>query len=334
MKRKALCLLACLATGSASWAATIPSAYLTTPSACDTIERKEAEKVWLISPADCESKPGRMRIEAPAGQGEIEIYVNGVYKETQALQRYDMAGVQAVLTDAETLAKSLQVDKPVNPASPAVAAAKQSAENFFSPGYQAKLKAERDRLQKDVFAPVMQEYYPEEAAKQLEPGGKLTAAERIYVFISSSIPEATLRTYLAQADKVREPNMIFVLRGLVGGAKQVGPTVAFIGNVLKKDEQCDLKIAQRDTYLANVQVDPLLFARYQITQVPALVYSRDVSVAEGFGKSEGLSSEVPVGQSWQVDGDAALDRLLEVVNREAKSSSVEQLILAMRKGFY
>jgi hypothetical protein len=110
--------------------------------------------------------------------------------------------------------------------------------------------------------------------------------------------------------------------------------VAFIGNVLKKDEQCDLKIAQCDTYLANVQVDPLLFARYQITQVPALVYARDGSVAEGFGKSEGLSSEVPVGRSWQVDGDAALDRLLEVVNREAKSSSVEQLILAMRKGFY
>ena len=334
VKCKVLGILGMLAMGSVALAANGPSAYLTTPTACDTVERVDAGRVWLRSPPRCASRPGRVRIDVLADLGEVEVYVNGVFQETQVPQRYDMAGIQATLTDAETLAGGLQVAKPVDPASRAATEAKKSAGLFASPEYQLRLKAERERLQESVFAPVMKEYYPEGDVRPQVAAGKLSADERVYVFISSSLPEATLRTYLAQADQTKEPNLVFVLRGLVGGAKQVGPTMAFLGNVLKRDAGCDLKKEACATFQANVQVDPLLFARYQITQVPALVYARNVSVAEGFGKSEGLSEEVPVGQSYRADGDAALDRLLEVINREAKSRSVEQLVAAMRKGFY
>lgn len=311
-----------------------PAAYLTTPTTCDTVEKVEDGKVFLTSPANCPTRPGRARIEVPNELAEVEVFVNGVTTGKLPLQRYDLAGVQGVLGDAEKLAESLEAVKAPSPDSRAALEAKKSAELFYSPEYQAKISAESERLKQTVFAPVLKEYYPAEATKQQAIAGRLAADERVYVFISSSIPATTLRAYVTMADKTKEPNMVFVLRGLIGGAKQVGPTMTFVTDLLKKDPGCDIKADKCETYQANVQVDPLLFARYHVTQVPAVVYARGVSVVEGFGKSEGLTDEVKVGDAFLVEGDASLDRLLEVINREAKSKTVEGLVTAMRKGFY
>lgn len=249
-------------------------------------------------------------------------------------QGLDMGAVQEVLCEAEALAKGLPDPRqaPVN--NRAVLEAKKSADAFASPEYQDKLRTESERLKTEVFSSVMKEYYPEESRKQQPVSGKLAGDERIYMFISSSIPSTTLRSYIAMADKLKEPNLVFVLRGMVGGAKQVGPTMTFVAELLKKDPGCDITADQCDVYQANVQVDPLLFSRFRITQVPTVVYARAVGVADGFGKSEGLSNEVPVGDSFLVEGDAALDRLVEVINRDAKSKTLEQLVVAMRKGYY
>lgn len=333
--RTLLCTFGCLALAVPALA-TAPVAYLTTPTTCDRVEKVAAaeRKVYLSSPASCPTKPGRARIEVPSEMAEIEVIVNGASTGTQALQRYGMDGVQGLLGDAEKLAESLRAVRPPDPDSREARAAKTSADLFYSPEYQARITAESERLKQTVFAPVMKEYYPEEAERQQAAAGRLAADERVYVFISSSIPSDTLRTYMAIADKVKEPNLAFVLRGMIGGARQVGPTMTFVTDLLKQDSGCDIKTDKCEMYQANVQVDPLLFARYHVTQVPAVVYARNVSVVEGFGKSEGLTDEVPVGDAFLVEGDASLDRLLEVINREAKSKTVDGLVAAMRKGFY
>lgn len=333
MNSRILITLAFLALAAPALSAT-PAAYLTTPTTCDTVVKIENGTVYLASPRDCATKPGRVRVDVPADLKEIEVIVNGASTGRQPLQRYDAQGVQGVLSDAEKLAESLKVVRAPDPDSREAQAAKKSAELFYSPEYQARITAESERLKQTVFAPVMKEYYPEEATKQQTTAGRLAADERIYVFISSSIPDDTLRAYVTMADKAKEPNMVFVLRGLIGGAKQVGPTMTFVTDLLKKDPGCDIKADKCETYQANVQVDPLLFARYHVTQVPAVVYARNVQTVEGFGKSEGLTDEVPVGDAFLVEGDASLDRLLEVINREAKSKTVEGLVTAMRKGFY
>lgn len=333
--RTLLCTFGCLALAVPALA-TAPVAYLTTPTTCDRVEKVAVaeRKVFLSSPASCPTKPGRARIEVPNEMAEIEVFVNGTSTGTQALQRYGMDGVQGLLGDAEKLAESLRAVRPPDPDSREALAAKTSADLFYSPEYQARITAESERLKQTVFAPVMKDYYPEEAAREQVKAGKLAADERVYVFISSSIPETTLRAYVSLADKVMEPNLVFVLRGMVGGAKQVGPTMAFVSGLLNKDPGCDVKADKCEMYQANIQVDPLLFARYHVTQVPAVAYARNVSVVDGFGKSEGLTDEVPVGDAYQVEGDASLDRLLEVINREAKSKTVDGLVAAMRKGFY
>lgn len=321
------------ASGAAASVST--SAYLTTPSTCDKVEKIDSGKVFLSSPADCPTRPGRVRIEAPAALTEVDVFVNGAFLGKQQLQRYDLAGVQGLLDDADKLATTLPAVATLDPDSREVVAARKSAEQFYSPEYQARITVESERLKQTVFAPVMEEYYPEGAAPQQVPDtGRLAGDERVYVFISSSIPASTLRAYLAMADKTLDPNLVFVLRGLVGGAKQVGPTMTFLAELLKKNPGCDIKAEQCETYQANIQVDPLLFARYQVAKVPAVVYARNVQVVEGFGKSEGLADEVPVGDAFLVEGDASLDWLLEVINREAKSKTVAGLVAAMRKGFY
>jgi hypothetical protein len=85
-----------------------------------------------------------------------------------------------------------------------------------------------------------------------------------------------------------------------------------------------------------VLVDPNLYRRYNITEVPAVVFAEGVNFLEGqegMG-SEGLGHVSSVGKASIVYGDMALDAVLERINKETKSDSLKAYIAALRKGFY
>ena len=56
--------------------------------------------------------------------------------------------------------------------------------------------------------------------------------ERIYIFMSSSVPLVTWNNYAKDIDKVRDPNIIMVMRGCIGGCKYIRPTLKFIQNII------------------------------------------------------------------------------------------------------
>ena len=190
-------------------------------------------------------------------------------------------------------------------------------EQFSSPAYQDVILEEKQRLQARVFKDILGESLLQSKNHPLAEAAPGT--ERIYLFVSSSIPVTTLRTYAAMIDRARTGEIIMVLRGFVGGMKKIRPTLEFIGEILKKDPACDLDKTRCDSFQVNIQIDPELFQRFQIQDVPAVTY-----LPEGEDQDQ--------AEPLVILGDAALDFMLERINREANSNGLKTIITALRSG--
>src|SRR3990172_6577024 len=151
--------------------------------------------------------------------------------------------------------------------------------------------------------------------------------ERIYIFISSSVPKETLRNYARDLDALGQPRMSIVMRGFVGGMTKVRPTLEFLRGVLFKDENCASD--KCDAYQAPILIDPMLFKRYGIETVPAIVYARGVT---DLTVSEKIKEGGETGDYYMLYGDAALDGALELIDREGGSRSLDCLLWKLRRG--
>lgn len=229
----------------------------------------------------------------------------------------ELNDISGLLREAEGQAKKMPP-----PANNQAAAGNSTAgalmEQFNAPAHQAKIREEQQRLRETVFKEVIGEAMPPDST---EPPEQASAnAERLYLFVSSSVPLATLRNYVAMIDRAKTSQITMVLRGFVGGMKKAGPTMAFIGDILKKDPACDLSKARCDSYQVNIQIDPERFQRFRIEEVPALVYLT------------ASDDEQTPDDPLIITGDASLDALLERINGEAKSPNLPALIAALRGG--
>ena len=243
---------------------------------------------------------------------------NASDKKTPEVKMNDISGV---LNEAQKKAKELQLpDNDQTDDCGCQEATGKLMEKFNAPDFQAKIRAEQQRLQETLFNDILTESSPQgdpntPAVAQLTP-------KQLYLFISSSVQLTTLRNYAAMIDRAPSGKIIMVLRGFIDGMKKIRPTMEFIGEILKKDPACDLTKEKCDSYQVNIQVDPLLFQRFAIEKVPSLAY---LPVSEG--DAEGKKAEPII-----VNGDASLDYLLEQINREAKSADLNTMLAALRGG--
>jgi type-F conjugative transfer system pilin assembly protein TrbC len=192
--------------------------------------------------------------------------------------------------------------------------AQKAADDLFriyqSESFQKRLQHERQRLAEEFFgAKGMAAGNP----KGENPGdaGSPATGDRIYLFVSSSVPLPTLRNYVADMARLSDSRFVMVLRGFVGGAKRIGPTSSFIADVLKADPLCELgpdgECAMREIPFI---VDPTLFMQAGIEKVPAIVFAPDGNVN---------------GRSLIVYGDASLGYGLELLARETRNKDLRQL---------
>jgi type-F conjugative transfer system pilin assembly protein TrbC len=188
-------------------------------------------------------------------------------------------------------------------------AAERSAEIFQSPKFQEKLQCEQRRLEQEMFADIVSRKKNSQAVGK-EPGDPATMT-RIYLFLSSSVPEETVRAYIAAIARTKEAEIVPVLRGLVKGM-DLQASARYFSRILQEDPDCrDTRGSKCGRYQISIKVDPLLFDRYSITQVPALVYVGDKD-------------------TFLVRGDMEIASLLERVNREAHSTELSGLIYKLR----
>ena len=178
---------------------------------------------------------------------------------------------------------------------------------------QKRAEQEQVRL-KDIKAPKHNRALP--SLKQVTPKTAqptaMASSGRTYLFISSSVPVATLRNYAR--DLALTPNASMVMIGFVGGMKQIAPTSQFISSILLKDPLC--RKASCPGYNTEVLIDPLLFRKYGITRVPALVYVPEFSKIKPADGSEGLIPQMP--PHFAVYGDASLAYMREQVKKESR----------------
>jgi len=241
-----------------------------------------------------------------------------------------MNDISGVLKEAQEKAKELQLPEQDQADDCGCQdAAGKLMEKFNAPDHQAMIRDEQQSLRKTIFKDILTESIPQGEQHSLPETA--SNSPQLYLFVSSSVPLTTLRNYAAMIARARTGQVFMVLRGFVGGMQEIRPTMEFIGEILKKDQDpaCDLmkeKYPARghkcDSYQVNIEIDPLLFQRFAIDEVPALAYL-PVSESDTAGKQ---------AEPLIVKGDAGLDYLLERINREAKSADLNRLIAALRGG--
>lgn len=223
----------------------------------------------------------------------------------------DRDTVAAVMRKAREGAKKMTV--PANKfMADGMQATRQAANTLHSPEFQDRLRCEQERLENEVFDQYITPWKQkkQEPTRPNERSGILSAGEHIYLFLSSSVPDETVHAYLSVVAGIAEPNLSLVMRGIVGGLESK-ESVRYFSRILKQDQACQDKQQRCPRYQVPIKIASNLFSRYGIERVPAVVYSDETS-------------------SFLIQGDAALDYLLERINREAGSEPLADLIKKMR----
>lgn len=139
----------------------------------------------------------------------------------------------------------------------------------------------------------------------------LAAGPGLFIFVSLTMPRATLQGLVGQAARAKAA---IVIRGFANGSLR--DTVAQVQGLIGKRQ-------------VAIQIDPLAFDRFAISKVPSFVLVRDgtrpVACASG--------SCAPTDSFLRATGDVSLDYALEHMQRAAPSfSPATELFLKRLKG--
>jgi len=186
-------------------------------------------------------------------------------------------------------------------------AAQDAFARYQEEPWQQKIEAKKQQLSQRHLGP-NEEILLEKQRPILSP------QEKLYLFLSSSVPITTINTYLATiAGSGSE--IVPVMFGFVGGLSQAKTQGKFFGAILQKDSGCRDQSQQRCPRLAlTIKIEPLLFTRYGITRVPALVYDRggDIVIVEGDAGLTGLLARI--GEEVKSPGLVGLIKTIQATN--------------------
>jgi type-F conjugative transfer system pilin assembly protein TrbC len=296
------------------------SGYIATPDACYVPEKVEGENVYLKRAGFCGGHPGRAFVETE--RETLKVIVEGKFWKEARVEKMSVPDVAASLTQADRLAGSMAIPKNRHEEEMNAAAAKLDS-YYRSEEFQGRLRTETERIKSQLFGESFARFYPDN--KDMQGMGKLAESERVYIFISSSMPIQTVRNYVASVARLREPRIVMVMRGFVDGMSRIQPTIRFVADALKRDPLCSPAEGECEMLQANLVVDPLLYRRYAIDRVPAVVFAKGVK-ADNPGLSEGDMKNAEVTDSYTVYGDASLEYILQVTARQSGASSLKVLL--------
>lgn len=318
----------------------IKKAFIQGPSSCHLIDKIEGEKIYLKSHGtSCTG--GTIPVLIDASIKRVRIYVDGGFWQEQEI--VDLNTIRGMIEKSKEMEKTLRVPESADDLREVVggkhenhkeqgrAEAERLARHFVSEDFQRKLHQESERIKRDLFGGPASKIAGEEPSGEEEmeqadqKSGLLSSSERIYLFVSSSMPLVTLRNYAADLAKLKDPNITMVMRGFVGGMKYAQPTLRLVSDIIVKNPGCKATQQRCDAHKVNINVDPLLYRRYQIRQVPALVYVPSFHETEP-GGSDGLGEASPY---YVLYGDASLAYGIERIQREAKSRSLKNLLFKL-----
>ena len=185
-------------------------------------------------------------------------------------------------------------------------AAQQTAKEYNSPEFQQKLRCQIERIQ--------QSGPQQEQAMKTQDNSMLTAQESVYLFLSSSVPETVVNRYLIDIGRTGEQRIVPVLFGLPQGLEGKRVNADYFSRVMQADPECrDTPETPCQRLKIPLKVNPELFTRYNINEVPALVYDNR-------------------HDSWSIKGGTELAHLLEKLGKAANSSALADISVRLRGG--
>ncbi|MDX9743244.1 MAG: TrbC family F-type conjugative pilus assembly protein [Arcobacteraceae bacterium] len=167
----------------------------------------------------------------------------------------------AVNTDAKNIIQNRLIDNAIDEI------AKKDADVVYTDKFKKQFREAKDNLLYDKKlnwseqATIAQKYLGN-ANEKNDKNFYFNSHKTIYIFISSSIEETTLKNYL-ETTKYIQDNVVFVLQGAIGGMKKLRPTMQWIKNLIT------------DKYAnARIVIDPRLAKNFGIQRVPAILYTQ------------------------------------------------------------
>ncbi len=155
-----------------------------------------------------------------------------------------------------------------------------------------------------------------------------TKSDRLYIFISSSIPIQTLRDYAEIVSVLKNNNIYFVLRGCVDGCHTIAPTESFIKKIIGLPNNKALPIVR------GIQIDPLLFRLYGIKRVPVFVYAENVNPLNSTRSQGWLKNLSGKPVFYKSIGDWSFRYHIEQLADASKSNGLKELLHNIDKTWY
>ncbi len=240
---------------------------------------------------------------------------------TETVQSGEEEAVQKALAEARNRAAALDVAKVVKRVQESgqtmrlpenvvteegSEAAQQVMERFQASSFQEKLRDQEKQIMHKIHSEM-----PMATSGKAE---EQSSVESFYLFFSSAIPEETVHAYLEDIARAGSDSITPVLHGFPFGLSDKAGNGRYFNRVLQQDPACrdtpDLCCRRLEV---AIRINPALFRRYGVTEVPALVY---------------VSGE----DSWSIQGDAGLAALLERISREVSSPVLTRLISTLGEG--
>ncbi|MGD0021970.1 MAG: type-F conjugative transfer system pilin assembly protein TrbC [Smithellaceae bacterium] len=301
-------------------------AFIEMPSPCYSVEAIKKDKVYLKEDEKaCAQVIQKTLIQTDDSVDHVEVFVGGKLWNTQEFNKKDI-DLEKIADVVEEQKKKLEIGIIENNNEEAKRRANEAAIKFYSEQYQSTLNKEMERIKADLFNVGEKEnnaiIYPD-AIKT--PECSLNKESYLYIFISSSMPQNTIRAYVEDVALLKEQNIMIVLRGMIGQPAKLKETAKYVKNIIQKYPECQKKCK---VYKARFSIDPKLFEKYSIKEVPAFVYDQHVKTMKpDIGRKEENKRD---DEYYKLKGDVSLEYAFEVLRRETKEKELEKLISKFR----
>ena len=146
-------------------------------------------------------------------------------------------------------------------------------------------------------------------SSELSSNQFLANNEKLFIVISSSIPEHILKNYFEMLQKVNT-DVTFVLRGTIGGIKKIKPTLEWIQEILTKSDNT--------RYEYNIMIEPRVVSKYKVEQTPAVLYVKNYNPS--------YIEESANEEHYIYYGAVDIDYALEKINSDVKSLGIEKIL--------
>lgn len=151
----------------------------------------------------------------------------------------------------------------------------------------------------------------------------------LYVFISSSIPESTLKQYASELKKI--PSAIMILNGPLGDMSQIMPTVNLLTRISCGKNVNELKEGNTNCPIVRTDLNPYLFSAFSIKSVPSFVISSKSYSEIMMAASQG--AKISDADFLKMSGDTTLEYVLEHM-KSAGVGSAAVMLNMLKEGYY